>query len=41
MVGLDKERADWGGRENKVNSYMESDRPLVEEILRWYTAGRA
>lgn len=29
------------GRVTKVNSYMESDRPLVEEILRWYTAGRA
>jgi hypothetical protein len=28
------------GRVTKVNSYMESDRPLVEEILRWYTAGR-
>ena len=28
------------GRVTKVNSYMESDRPLVEEVLRWYSAGR-
>jgi hypothetical protein len=28
------------GRMTKVNSYMESDRPLVEEVLRWHTAGR-
>ena len=28
------------GRITKVNSYMESDRPLVEEVLRWHSAGR-
>ena len=29
-----------GGRITKVNSYMESDRPMVEEVLRWHVAGR-
>jgi hypothetical protein len=29
------------GRVTKVNSYLESDRPLVEEVLRWHVAGRA
>ena len=29
------------GRVTKVNSYLESDRPLVEEVLRWHAAGRA
>jgi hypothetical protein len=28
------------GRVTKVNSYLESDRPLVEEVLRWHAAGR-
>ena len=28
------------GRITKVNSYMESDRPLMEEVLRWHSAGR-
>jgi hypothetical protein len=29
-----------GGRMTKVNSYMESDRPLLEEVLHWHVAGR-
>lgn len=29
-----------GGRVTLVNTYMESDRPLVEEVLRWHAAGR-
>ena len=29
-----------GGRMTKVNSYMESDRPLLEEVLRWHVGGR-
>ena len=29
------------GRVTKVNSYLESDRPLVEEVLRWHATGRA
>jgi hypothetical protein len=28
------------GRVTKVNSYMESDPALMEEILHWYLAGR-
>jgi hypothetical protein len=29
-----------GGRMTRVNSYMESDRPLLEEVLHWHVAGR-
>lgn len=29
-----------GGRATMVNTYMETDRPLVEEVLRWHVAGR-
>lgn len=29
-----------GGRVTLVNTYMESDRPLVEEVLRWHADGR-
>ena len=29
-----------GGRVTKVNTYMESDRPLMEEVLRWHVDGR-
>ena len=29
-----------GGRATMVNTYMETDRPLVEEVLRWHMAGR-
>ena len=28
------------GRMTKVNSYTESDRPLIEEVLRWHAAGK-
>jgi len=28
------------GRMTKVNSYMESDRALIEEVLRWHATGR-
>jgi hypothetical protein len=28
------------GKVTLVNSYMESDRPIVEEVLRWHAAGR-
>ena len=28
------------GRMTKVNSYMESDRALIEEVLRWHVSGR-
>ena len=28
------------GRMTKVNSYTESDRALIEEVLRWHAAGK-